>query len=61
MSDVTIWSDFERVNETHFWSMTRNIFIEMKIDAGMGRRNGLGKLIGISHGLVILVSFCSTI
>ena len=41
MSDVIIWSDFDRVNETHFWSKQRNIFIEPDLDSGLGRRNGI--------------------
>ena len=29
-ADIVMWSDFERVNETHFWSRQRNSFIKPK-------------------------------
>lgn len=35
------WSDFDRINETHFWSMHKNLFIEPEVVTGLGRRNGL--------------------
>ena len=41
MSDVIFWSDFDRINETHFWSKHRNIFIEPDLDSGLGRRNAI--------------------
>ena len=41
MSDVIIWSDFDRINETHFWSKHRNNFIAPEVNKGLGRRNGV--------------------
>ena len=41
MSDVIIWSDFDRINETHFWSKHRNTFIAPEVETGLGRRNGV--------------------
>ena len=37
MTEVIMWSDFQRFNETHFWSKQRNIFIEPKIEASTGQ------------------------
>ena len=36
MSEVIMWSDFERFNETYFWSKQRNIFIEPEIEESTG-------------------------
>ena len=47
MSDVIIWSDFDRINETHFWSMDRNILIAPEVETGLGRRNGVKLSINI--------------
>ena len=35
MSNIIIWSDFERVNITHFSSKQRNITIQPKINSGL--------------------------
>ena len=41
MSDVTFWSDFDRINATHFWSKHRKILFKPDIEFGTGQRKGL--------------------
>ena len=31
MSEVVVWTDFKRINQTHFWSPNRKIYIEPAI------------------------------
>ena len=38
MTEVVIWTDFGRVNETHFWSPSRKIFIRPKDAPDFGNR-----------------------
>ena len=38
MSNIVIWSDFDRVNETHFWSNHRKVLLEQDIDDAIGNR-----------------------
>ena len=28
MSEIIIWTDFERINNTHFWSATKQVLIK---------------------------------
>ena len=38
MSDAVIWTDYERINETHFWSPSKKVFIRPKDDPEFGNR-----------------------
>ena len=37
-SGVFIWTDFERINETHFWSATKQSFIKPDENPDLGNR-----------------------
>ena len=28
MSEIVVWTDFERINETHFWSEQKQVYIQ---------------------------------
>ena len=36
--EIIIWTDFERANETHFWSPTKKALIEPEVTKSMGTR-----------------------
>ena len=37
-SEIVIWTDFERINETHFWSPTRKSFVKPDETPDFGNR-----------------------
>ena len=37
-SEIVIWTDFERINETHFWSPTKQSFIKPDETSDFGNR-----------------------
>ena len=37
-SKIILWTDFERANETHFWSATKKTFIEPEVSKSVGTR-----------------------
>ena len=44
MNEVIIWTDFERINKTHFWSPTKTVYIKPDIDPDFGNRKRFNKL-----------------
>ena len=50
MAEVVVWTDFKRINQTHFWSPNRKIYIEpatTNLDQIMGDRKSSIHLIVI--------------
>ena len=50
MAEVVVWTDFKRINQTHFWSPNREIYIEpatTHLDQIMGDRKSSTHLIVI--------------
>ena len=37
-SEIVIWTDFERINETHFWSPSKQSFIQPDENPDLGNR-----------------------
>ena len=38
VSEMMFWTDFERTNETHFWSPLKKVFVKPDVDEKMGNR-----------------------
>ena len=49
MTDVVIWTDYERVNETHFWSPSKKVFIRPKDSPEFGNRQSFKKCLIIGY------------
>ena len=41
MSEVVIWTDFERVNKTHFWSPQKQVYLQPGTRPEDGNRKAL--------------------
>ena len=51
VAEVVVWTDFKRINQTHFWSPNRRKFIEPAIthvDQIMGDRKSFANSMWIS-------------
>ena len=53
MTNVIIWTDFGRVNETYFWSPSRKVFIRPKDAPEFGNRQSFIKMFLIIGYIII--------
>ena len=57
MSEVVVWTDFERVNRTHFWSQQKQVYLQPGTRPEDGNRKAL--IFNYDGEFDLLHSLCS--